>query len=284
MPGSLRVLGYDIQTSEPLPASHVPHPVATAAILDSGVKALSRERAAWATATPASLADSRTRWFHSIRFFDRVAGPAPRGDFDWAPLRSADPAFSIAEDQPPCNPPIKLACGGNKSRQAILPLLSAVNVMVELSHRCRTISGPLARGRCRRSAAASCPLHLPVPCALVSQRPWFSLSAIRPPVSGFRLSAFQLFVARPIEQRALGLLLAGRDFDQAPDAIGRRFFTCYRASLWGGRIPDRLRLKIDSGHLPGNQKPIQQGDPGKRPFYSPGWNPLREEGSEPPAP
>ena len=39
----------------------------------------------------------------------------------------------------------KLACGGNKSRQAILPLLSAVNVMVELSPRCRTISSPFGR-------------------------------------------------------------------------------------------------------------------------------------------
>jgi hypothetical protein len=31
---------------------------------------------------------------------------------------------------------------------------------------------------------------------------------------------FQLFASWPVEQRALGLLLAGRDFDQAPNELG----------------------------------------------------------------
>jgi hypothetical protein len=42
---------------------------------------------------------------------------------------------------------------------------------------------------------------------------------------------FQLFASWPVEQRALGLLLAGCDFDQAQNQMGRRFFTCCRASL-----------------------------------------------------
>jgi hypothetical protein len=84
----------------------------------------------------------------------------------------------------------------------------------------------IARPGAQRSAAPSCPPHLPVPCALISH---FSLSAFpisafvpafRPPVSGFRLSAFQLFASWPVEQRALDLLLAGDDFDQAPNEIG----------------------------------------------------------------
>src|ERR1035437_531336 len=128
----------------------------------------------------------------------------------------------------------KLACGGNKSRQAILPLLSAVNVMVELSHRCRTISSPFGREPPQRSAAVSCPPHLPIPCALVSLRPWFSLCDFRSPVSAFSLSAFQLFAScpsvgiqfghreklvgglfdgvfrsQPVERRALRLLRSG---------------------------------------------------------------------------
>src|ERR1039457_5251361 len=44
--------------------------------------------------------------------------------------------------------------------------------------------------------------------------------AFRPPVSAFSLSAFQLFTSWPVEQRALGLLLAGCDFNQAPKEIG----------------------------------------------------------------
>ena len=89
--GSSRVLGFDIQVSEPLVAPHIPHPLATPATLDRRVKASSCGRAAWATAAPASLAGALTRWFHILRFFDSVAGPAPRGDADRAPLRSADP-------------------------------------------------------------------------------------------------------------------------------------------------------------------------------------------------
>jgi hypothetical protein len=57
--------------------------------------------------------------------------------------------------------------------------------------------------------------------------------AFRFPLSGFsfQLSMFQLFASWPVEQRALGLLLAGCDFDQAQNQMGRRFFTCCRASL-----------------------------------------------------
>jgi hypothetical protein len=58
----------------------------------------------------------------------------------------------------------KLACEGNKSRQAILPLLSAVNVLVELSYRGRTVSSPFGR-ELRRQLFASGALQLgyPVP-------------------------------------------------------------------------------------------------------------------------
>lgn len=91
LPGSSRVLRFDIQASELLLAPDIPHPVAAPATLDSAVKASSGRRAAWATATPASLGDALTGWFHTIRFFDCVAGPAPRGDADRVPLRSADP-------------------------------------------------------------------------------------------------------------------------------------------------------------------------------------------------
>jgi hypothetical protein len=37
--------------------------------------------------------------------------------------------------------------------------------------------------------------------------------------SGFSLSAFQLFASWPVEQRALGLLLAGIGFGQAPNEM-----------------------------------------------------------------
>jgi hypothetical protein len=88
----------------------------------------------------------------------------------------------------------KLACGGNKSRQAILPLLSAVNVTVEISHRSRTSSSPFERGPRRRSPT------------LLARR--------------FQLPAFQLFASWPVEQGALGLLLSGGDFDQAVNEMG----------------------------------------------------------------
>jgi hypothetical protein len=41
-----------------------------------------------------------------------------------------------------------------------------------------------------------------------------------PPVSAFSVSAFQLFASWPVEQRALGLLLAGGKFVQAPEEMG----------------------------------------------------------------
>jgi hypothetical protein len=57
-----------------------------------------------------------------------------------------------------------------------------------------------ARRSAPRSAAVSYPPHLPVPCALSSH-------------FCFLLSRFQLFFFLPVEQFALGLLLAGGDFD-----------------------------------------------------------------------
>jgi hypothetical protein len=84
----------------------------------------------------------------------------------------------------------------------------------------------IARRRARRLPAPSCPPHLPIPRGLHSQRPWFSLSAFRSPVSGFSVSAFQrfsfllrVFHPQPVEQRALGLLLAGIGFGQAPSEM-----------------------------------------------------------------
>ena len=50
-----------------------------------------------------------------------------------------------------------------------------------------------------------------------------------------------LFHPQPFEQRALGLLLAGGDFDQAPNewgqTAGRRFFICDRANLRSDAFP-----------------------------------------------
>jgi hypothetical protein len=80
-----------------------------------------------------------------------------------------------------------------------------------------------SRNRKAEGTAVSCPPQLPVPCALIShfsfQLSRFQhlslLSALR-----FQLSAFQLFASWPVEQYALGPLLAGCDFDQAPNEIG----------------------------------------------------------------
>ena len=51
-----------------------------------------------------------------------------------------------------------------------------------------------------------------------------------------------VFHPQPVEQGALGLLLTGRDFDQAPDetgqAVGQRIFTSDRANLWMTRFCD----------------------------------------------
>jgi hypothetical protein len=80
----------------------------------------------------------------------------------------------------------------------------------------------IARRRARRSAAPSClPIFLFLaPCFLNAPGFRFPLSARRFQVSGFSLSAFQLFASWPVEQRALGLLLAGGEFDQAPNEMG----------------------------------------------------------------
>ena len=58
--GSSRILRFDVEASELPVATHIPHPVAAAATLDPGVQASSRGRAAWASATPASLGDTLT--------------------------------------------------------------------------------------------------------------------------------------------------------------------------------------------------------------------------------
>jgi hypothetical protein len=92
-----------------------------------------------------------------------VPGSAPR--MGAGPIQGLTvPRMSVTLPSGPLSAS-KLACGGNKSRQAILPLLSAVNVMVELSHHCRNRSSPFGRGPRQRSAGVSCPgcvsLHLP---------------------------------------------------------------------------------------------------------------------------
>ena len=51
-----------------------------------------------------------------------------------------------------------------------------------------------------------------------------------------------VFHPQPVEQGALGLLLTGRDLDQAPDetgqGVGQRIFTSDRANLWMTRFCD----------------------------------------------
>jgi hypothetical protein len=60
-------------------------------LLITGSRHLPEVARYWATATPASLGGALTGWSHIPRFFDCVAGPAPRGDAESAPLLSAGP-------------------------------------------------------------------------------------------------------------------------------------------------------------------------------------------------
>jgi hypothetical protein len=53
--------------------------------------------------------------------------------------------------------------------------------------------------------------HLRAISAGVRAQAWFQFSAFQ------RFASFHL---QPVEQRALGLLLAGSEFDQAPDTVG----------------------------------------------------------------
>jgi hypothetical protein len=64
--------------------------------------------------------------------------------------------------------------------------------------------------RRRRSAAVSCPPHLPLRLRVFAPLLFTS-------TAGF---SFQRFASWPVEQRALDLLLVGSDFDQAPNEIG----------------------------------------------------------------
>jgi hypothetical protein len=68
----------------------------------------------------------------------------------------------------------------------------------------------------RRLAAVSCP-----PILLFLALLFLNATRCGFPPSDFcfQLSVFQLFASWPVEQRALGLLLAGRDFDQAPNEM-----------------------------------------------------------------
>ena len=91
--GCPRIIGFGPAAPALLAAPHIPHIEAATATLDNRVKASSFRRAVGATAAPASLGGALTGWFHTIRFFDCVAGPAARGEADRAPLRSADPGF-----------------------------------------------------------------------------------------------------------------------------------------------------------------------------------------------
>jgi len=63
--------------------------------------------------------------------------------------------------------------------------------------------------RARRRAPDSCPPHF---CFLLSRFQILSLLAA-PRFQRFSFSVFQLFASWPVEQRALGLLLLGGDFD-----------------------------------------------------------------------
>ena len=89
--GCPRIFGFGPAAPALFAASHIPDIEAAPATLDNRVKASSVGRAVGATAAPASLGGALTCWFHTFRFFDCVAGPAPRGEADRAPLRSADP-------------------------------------------------------------------------------------------------------------------------------------------------------------------------------------------------
>ena len=92
LPQRARVFGLHPEAPTLLAApQHIPHIVAAPATLDNRVKASSCGRAVWATAAPASLGGALTGWSHIPRFFDCVAGPAPRGDAESAPLLSAGP-------------------------------------------------------------------------------------------------------------------------------------------------------------------------------------------------
>jgi hypothetical protein len=90
-----------------------------------------------------------------------------------------------------------------------------------------TFGNPVAHNPKTPAAGSGC--FLPSPSSSPS-RPDFPfqlsafpisafVSAFRPPVSAFSLSAFQLFASWPVEQCALGLLLAGSDFIQTPNEM-----------------------------------------------------------------
>jgi hypothetical protein len=51
--------------------------------------------------------------------------------------------------------------------------------------------------------------------------PWCSSSGSPPSDFGFQLFSVSAFCFVPVEQRALGLLLAGGDFDEAPNGMGK---------------------------------------------------------------
>jgi hypothetical protein len=110
---------------------------------------------------------------------------------------------------------------------------------------------------------------------------WFLLSGVRFQVSAFQLFAsypgvrsesghgeklvaglcYTVFHSQPVEQRALILLLAGRDSDQRPEemgnavrngvkTVGRRFFVCDGANLWSDPCFRRLlTLRGSKCHL-----------------------------------
>jgi hypothetical protein len=104
------------------------------------------------------------------------------------------------------------------------------NVSSPLAHECsqggrfhcpRSSRGGVSPSRrADPGAGVCCPPDLLIPCVLVSYSLWSSPCAHR----------FQLFASWPIEQRALGLVLAGGDFDQAPDEMGSARF-----HLWSGQ-------------------------------------------------
>jgi hypothetical protein len=76
------------------------------------------------------------------------------------------------------------------------------------------------------AAVSGCLMPSPSSC---SSRPSFLMplvSVLRFPLSdfSFQLSVFQLFASWPVEQRALGLLLAGGGFDRPPNEMGSASF------------------------------------------------------------
>src|ERR1035441_5548734 len=109
----------------------------------------------------------------SLGFFVCVAGPAPSGDADTASLRSADPCSLYQKTRHLATLPLRRRGRGRTGKLKLRKQATLRSAPTEDGE------AEIARRKARRPAAPSCPRHLPIPCALISEHPWLLLSALR---------------------------------------------------------------------------------------------------------